>query len=107
MQKLRQDFLPADFAPLLSTTEVAGTIAVQADQSYQETEFLLSLAEKNTFIKGVVGWVDLKGEQLHQHLERYRDRKLLKGFRHIIQSEKPGFLTDPVFIKGVNILADF
>jgi len=32
------------------------SVAVQADQSEEETEFLLALAEKHAFIAGVVGW---------------------------------------------------
>ena len=33
-----------------------------------ETQFLLGLAEENSFIKGVVGWVDLSAEDLGQQL---------------------------------------
>ncbi len=36
-----------------------GIIAVQAAETWQETEFLLDLASKHDFIKGVVGWADL------------------------------------------------
>ena len=36
-----------------------GTVAVQARQTLEETQWLLDLADRHEFIKGVVGWVDL------------------------------------------------
>lgn len=62
MSVIRKDFLPSDLMPLLAENNIDGTVAVQADQSEKETEFLLSLAEENNFIKAVVGWTDLCGE---------------------------------------------
>ena len=55
MAVLKRDFLPADLEPVLKANRMDGSIAVQAGQSENETSFLLDLAEKNTFIKGVVG----------------------------------------------------
>ena len=55
MKALRRDFLPKDLAPILEKNGINGCIAVQADQSEHETEFLLSLTNNNSFIKGVVG----------------------------------------------------
>ncbi len=60
MAAIRRDFLPGDLAPELDASGVDATIAVQADQSEAETEFLLGLAEGNPRIAGVVGWVDLR-----------------------------------------------
>lgn len=107
MKVLRRDFLPADLHPLLTSQGVDGCIAVQADQSEAETEFLLALAKANPWIKGVVGWVDLKAADLHQKLEAYQSESLLKGFRHVVQSEPDGFLADAAFRKGVALLKDF
>ena len=103
MGKIRQDFLPGDLAPLLKENKIGGCIAVQADQCLAETDFLLGLAAKNDFIKGVVGWIDLKSPELDHALALYKGRHLLKGFRHILQGEKdlPGFLSDGLFEKGV------
>ena len=57
MEKLKQDHLPADLAPLLKQAGIDGTVAVQARQTIEETEFLLQLADQNSFIRAVVGWV--------------------------------------------------
>jgi L-fuconolactonase len=78
MRLLRRDFLPDELHSLLAKAGVSGTIAVQADQSDQETIFLLELADQYPFIKGVVGWVDLMDPQLPEKLEKYRQYPLLK-----------------------------
>lgn len=102
MNILRRDFLPEDLTRELAAVGVSKCVAVQADQSLEETKFLLSLADKYSFIAGVVGWVDLRSRQLKNDLADLRHDKL-KGFRHIIQGE-PDLLDDPVFIDGVSML---
>jgi L-fuconolactonase len=106
MSVLKNDFVPADLLPLLRQNAFDGCVAVQADQSLSETEFLLDLAGKNEFIKGVVGWVDLRSANLESTLEKYRGNKKLKGFRHIVQSEPEGFLRDDRFIAGVKKISE-
>ncbi|KIO78193.1 amidohydrolase [Pedobacter lusitanus] len=88
MAVIRRDFLPEDLAGLLLENEIDGCIAVQADQSAEETAFLLQLADSADFIKGVVGWVDLQATDIKDQLDQYSEYKLLKGFRHILQAEK-------------------
>jgi len=108
MEKIRRDFLPEDLAPLLKENGVAGCIAVQADQSLAETDFLLQLAARHDFIKGVVGWVDLKSPQLNTTVDHYNTNSgsFLKGFRHILQGEADlnGFLSDGLFEKGLRYI---
>ena len=41
MEILKKDFLPHDLEPILKQNKIDGCIAVQADQSEEETEFLL------------------------------------------------------------------
>lgn len=107
MQVIRRDFLPNDLAPVLRANGIDGCVAVQADQTDSESDFLLNLAAEHDFIKGVVGWTDLKSPELDQKLEAYKQNPLLKGFRHIVQGEPDGFMTDPAFIAGVSRLRDF
>lgn len=84
-----------------------GCIAVQADQSENETHFLLDLAEKHDFIKGVVGWVDLRSPDLDGRLEYFSQYPKLKGFRHIIQAEPEGFMMNSRFLDGVRKLGNY
>lgn len=107
MQRIRRDFLPADLEPVLKQNGIDGCVAVQADQSEAETLFLLQLAEAYDFIKGVVGWVDLRADNLYERLEYFSQYEELKGFRHVVQAEPEDFMTRPEFIRGVRQLAAF
>ncbi len=107
MQVIRRDFLPADLHPLLEKHGIDGCVAVQADQSLAENEFLLDLAKKNHWIKGVVGWLDLKAATLETNLEKYQSDPLFKGVRHILQAEPDGYMTDPKFMAGVKKAGDY
>ena len=64
MAGLRRDFLPDDLAPLLKSIGFDATIAVQARQMLEETDWLLALADRYDFIRGVVGWVDLRANDV-------------------------------------------
>lgn len=107
MRIIRKNFLPSDLLPLLKENNIDGTIAIQADQSELETEFLLSLSEKNDFIKAVVGWVDLLSDNILKYLEYYKNFGKLKGFRYILQTESPEFMLQKRFLNGIGLLRDF
>jgi L-fuconolactonase len=108
MSRIRRDFYPLEAESIFKERDIDGCVAVQADQSEEETLFLLSLAEQNDFIKGVVGWVDLRSQNIQEKLEYYAQFEDLKGFRHIVQGEKdPFFLQNTQFIKGVKLLESF
>lgn len=108
MASIRRDFLPADLKVVLEENQVDGCVAVQADQSLAETDFLLELSKANDFIKGVVGWVDLSDKNVHSVLEKYSNESKLKGFRHIVQSEKDhNFLLRHDFLRGISLLEKY
>ncbi|HEY8782349.1 MAG TPA: amidohydrolase family protein [Mucilaginibacter sp.] len=105
MSAIQRDFMPEDLKPILDKYEIDGCVAVQADQSEAETELLLSLAEKHDFIKGVVGWVDLRADDVGKRLEYYSKFKKLKGFRHVLQGEADrALMLNPQFTKGISAL---
>lgn len=108
MQTIQRDFLPKDIDPLFKENNIAGCIAVQADQSEAETHFLLALANENEFIKAVVGWVDLKASNLDERLDYFSRFKKLKGFRHIVEAESDAcFLLNPDFCAGIAKLSQY
>lgn len=106
MEVIRKDFTPKDVIEAASGTGVRGFVAVQADQSETETNYLLSLAGSNPEIKGVVGWLDLCHPNFPHQLEKYRSEPLLKGLRHIVQAEPPGFMDRKDFRQGISSLED-
>jgi L-fuconolactonase len=107
MKMIQRDFLPQNLQPLLSENNVTGVVAVQADQSEDETNFLLSLAKDFSFVKGIVGWVDLQNENIENKLLYYSKFPQVKGFRHIVQAEPEGFLKNKKFLNGVQVLKKF
>ncbi len=107
MQVIRRDFTPEMLDPIFRDNGVSGCVAVQADQSEAETDFLVEYAERFPFIKGVVGWIDLRSERLAERLEHYSRWKIIKGWRHIVQAEPAGFLKGDAFRRGIKLLGDY
>lgn len=105
MSVIRRDFSPSDLAKVYQENGIDGCVAVQADQTLEETDFLIDLASINNFIKGIVGWVDLRAENIENVLEKYSTDKIVKGFRHVVQGEADhNFLLRPNFSRGISLL---
>lgn len=107
MSVIQRDFLPEDLQPLLRQHQLDGCIAVQADTSEKETQFLLELADQHPFIKGVVGWLDLCNDVIDERLQYFSKYKKLKGLRHIVQSEPDGFMVREDFQQGISALEKY
>lgn len=107
MQAIRKDFLPDQLAAILKKNKIEGCVAVQADQSEKETDFLIKCARNNSFVKGVVGWTDLQSPGVQARLEYYYQFHEVKGFRHIVQSEAEDFLLQRNFCNGVELLEQY
>ncbi|MDX6532334.1 MAG: L-fuconolactonase [Gaiellales bacterium] len=87
---IRRRFGPADLAPLVAASGVDATILVQTRSSLAETEAFLATAAETRFIRGVIGWVDLRDPAIDDVIARLRagpggDR--LVGIRHQVHDE--------------------
>lgn len=108
MKVIRQNFLPEDLKLVYQNNGIDGCVTIQADQTLTETDFLLDLAEKNDFIKGVVGWVDLRASNIDEVLNQYSKFPKLKGFRHVVQGEADhNFMLRPDFLNGIAALEKY
>lgn len=107
MKRIQRDFLPEDLQNILKANRIEGCVAVQADQSEKETEFLLQCARNYPFVKGVVGWTDLQSPGVQARLEYYFQFDELKGFRHVVQGEPAGFLERKEFLAGIALLEQY
>jgi L-fuconolactonase len=107
MAVIKKDFLPQNLAPVLLQHNIDGCIAVQADQTEAETNFLIDLAKQHNFIKGVVGWCDLNAANIKDRLAHYKKFNIVKGFRHVLQSEAPEFMLQPNFLNGIAALQQY
>ena len=107
MEEIKQSFGPKDLWQVQDPVGFEGSIAVQARQSLQETHDLLSLADQDDRIKGVVGWVDLQADDLDAQLEQLTKHPKFVGVRHVLQDEDPAFMLQPSFRRGIGKLHHF
>ena len=105
---LKADYMPDDLTPLMAANGIDGTVAVQARQNLRETEFLLELADSSDFIRGVVGWVDLRADNIAAQLERLAPHPRLVGVRHIVHDEADDrFMLGGSFLDGLALLNQY
>jgi len=104
MGALQRDFLNEDLQIEAVAAGVDATIAVQARQTQEETKWLLGIATGSKLIRGVVGWAPIASQQFPQELEALKEQPLLKGLRHVVQSEPDGFLDEQTFNEGISLL---
>ena len=90
LASIRRAFGPADLAPLIDAAGIDATIVVQTRSSVEETEEFLATAADTPFVRGVVGWVDLRDPAAGETIAELRagpggDR--LVGIRHQVHDE--------------------
>lgn len=104
--------LPGDVAAQASSLNLDGIVFVEAgcdaDQSLAEVDWVISLAEQEPRIQGIVASAPLEqGQAVRGHLAALADRPLVKGIRRMVQSEPAGFSIQPAFVEGVKLLPDY
>ncbi|MFB4324824.1 amidohydrolase family protein [Priestia sp. BR_2] len=101
--ELYRNFLPSDLKPHLDSHQLDGSITVQAAPTLEETDYLLSLADRDATIVGVVGWIDLFDPEHRRHYERFRKHPKFIGFRIMIQDmPEANVILEPTFIQALN-----
>ncbi|PNU02228.1 amidohydrolase family protein [Novosphingobium guangzhouense] len=104
---LARDYTSRDLRNELDAAGVAYSIAVQARQTEEETQWLLDLSRRDPWIIGVVGWIDLRAEDIASRLDALSGEPRLIGFRHVVQDEAdPRFLLDMAFQRGVRCVLE-
>ena len=82
---IHRDFGPQDLAPLLRASGIDGTVLVQSLPRVAETRALLAQARSTSFVRGVVGWVDMKAPDAVDTIAELARDPLLKGLRPMLQ----------------------
>ncbi|HUS01120.1 MAG TPA: amidohydrolase family protein [Chitinophagaceae bacterium] len=83
-------------------------ILVQSANNFEDTDWMLEVAEKNDWITGVVGWLPLKELGLSENVlnEKYSLNKYFKGVRHLIHDEPDDkWLLQAEVIDSLKVLA--
>jgi len=105
---IRRDFLSDDLDAVLAESGIDGSVAVQARQMVEETDFLLGIANANPRIKAVVGWVPLCENGGEPFLEKFAAHPKLAGVRHVVHDEPDDdFILRPDFNEGIRNLAKY
>lgn len=87
---IRRQFGPEDLAPELASAGVEATILVQTRSSLDESREFLALARSSSFVRGVIGWVDLTDPGVADVLAELRagpGGERLVGIRHQVHDE--------------------
>jgi L-fuconolactonase len=105
---LHRDYGPADLQQILEPLGIDGSIAVQARQNPNENLFLSRLAEEYDFIKGIVGWIDLRSPHVDAHARSFSLLPKAVGVRHVVQDElTPNFMAGAEFRRGIATLHQY
>ena len=105
LDAIRDKFGPEDLQPLMEAASISRTVLVQTVSSVRETAEFLTLASKNDFIAGVVGWVDLtdhNAARIIGQLQTGPAGNRLVGIRHQVEDEAdPDWLLQPEVQRGI------
>lgn len=102
---IRRDYLPEHLEALLADTPVRRSIFVQTQHDVRENRWVLGLAERHTFLAGVVGWVDLASESCEEQLLEFVEHPKFVGVRHVTQDEPDDdFIIRPEILRGLRVL---
>ncbi|MGJ3401977.1 amidohydrolase family protein [Glutamicibacter sp. Je.9.36] len=86
---LYKDFDEVAASKVLDEHEIAQAVLVQASDSIEETSYLLGAAKRNSWVGGVVGWIDLAApRRAATQLVGSMESGVLKGIRHLIHDEE-------------------
>ena len=102
-----RDFAPAHLAPLLAAHGIAGTVLVQSLPSVADTDYLLTLAAKTSFIRAVVGWTDLLAPDAAAEIARLASYGKLKGLRPMLQDiDDDQWIANPALAPALDAMVE-
>ncbi len=102
---LYRDFLPSHLKPMLARHGITGTVLVQSLPSVEDTRFMLEQTLEHSFIRAVVGWVDLKAADAPRQIASLAAYSKLKGLRPMLQDlDDDGWIDDPALAPAVEAM---
>ena len=113
LDSINKPFLPETLTQASGEmVDIEKIVFVQCDclpqQGLQEVAWVTQLAKNDPRIQAIVAFAPLEdGDRVQDYLEQLQAYPLVKGVRRLIQSEGEGFSTQPDFVSGVQLLADF
>lgn len=105
LRAIHRDFAPEDLEPLLKAAGIDATVLVQTMEREAETADMLDLAGRCRFIKGVVGWTDLKAANAAEAVARLAADHRLKGLRPMLQDiAQDDWIADPALRPAIEAM---
>lgn len=106
LPRLSRRFGPPDLSRAAAGVPLQGMIFVECNclpaRAVTEVESVVRLAEGEERIVGIVAFADLtRPEELPPLLDRYTETPKVRGIRHNIQGNPPGFCLRDDFVEGV------
>ncbi len=102
---LYRPVFPAEYQLFAQPLGVTGTIVVEASPWAEDNQWVLDLAEKETFIVGLVGNLKPGEDEFSPLLERFSQNRLFRGIR-ISHSLMKTRLDQPAFLRDLKALTD-
>lgn len=81
LPQMNRDYMPPDILPQMQALGIQYSVLIQADNSLEETAWMLDLARQYPHIAGVVGWADLAAPAVAATLDELARQPLFKGIR--------------------------
>ena len=102
---LYDDFTPEKLAPQIIEAGVTGTVLVQAADTYEDTFYMLDVAEYYPVVKGVVGWVPFdRPNEARAALDLFVKNPYFKGVRNLTHDYgTPKYESDDKWILRENV----
>lgn len=102
---IHRDYLPEDLLVEMRRAGVDRSVFVQTQHNVEENRWALDLAERNPWIVGIVGWVDLASDRCESQLAEFSSHRRFVGVRHITQDEPDeNFIVSAPVIRGLKVL---
>jgi L-fuconolactonase len=106
LSAIHRDFGPEDLAPLLHANGIDATVLVQSLPTPDDTVALLEIARSTDFVRGVVGWADLKAGDAAATIATLAREPLLKGLRPMLQDlQDDDWIADPALAPAAEAMA--
>lgn len=88
LPEMNRDYMPPDILPQMQELGIRYSVLIQADNSLEETAWMLDLARRYPHIAGVVGWADLASPDVAATLDELAREPLFKGIRLMSPAER-------------------
>jgi L-fuconolactonase len=106
-RRLQRPFLPSELRPILERHAIDRTVLVQAAPTEAEAEYLLGLAERDSFIAGAVVWLDLEAADFERRLEAMQRRPQFLGVRPMLHDlPDPEWMLRPSVRRALGVLQE-